>query len=79
MLRTLDTSPEAAEVQAAILRRMSPGERLALAFEMSEEVRQLALSGLRARHPGWDDARLHDALLELMLGPDLATRVIGSG
>ncbi|HEY4768335.1 MAG TPA: hypothetical protein VII26_05330 [Candidatus Limnocylindria bacterium] len=78
MLRSMDTSLEAAEVQAATFRRMSPSERLALAFEMSEEVRQLALSGLRVRHPGWDEERLHDALLEVMLGPDLAARVIRS-
>lgn len=78
MLRTLDTSPEAAEVQAAVFRRMSPSERLALASKLSEEVRQLALGGLRARHPGWDDQRLHDALLELILGPELAERVIRS-
>ena len=38
-----DTSPEAAAIQAEIFRRMTPAERVKMALEMSEEMRQLAV------------------------------------
>ena len=44
-----DTSLDAAEVQARVFRRMAPADRVALACEMSEEVRILAADGLRRR------------------------------
>ena len=44
-----DTSPEAAEVQASVLRRLTGVERLDLAFEMSLFARELALTRRRRR------------------------------
>lgn len=48
--RAPDTSVAAAEIQADVFRRMSPSDRVALACEMSEEVRTLAEEGMRQRH-----------------------------
>jgi hypothetical protein len=52
---------------------MRPEQRVAIAFELSDEVRAISLAGIQARHPDLDDAA---ALRELarMLHPELRTR-----
>ncbi len=63
-----DTTPEAAEVQMEVLRRMTGEQRLKLAFEMSELARRLALARLRAEHPDWTDWELKRELLRYAFG-----------
>lgn len=63
-----DTSPEAAEIQADIYRRMSGEERLRLAMEMSMAARELTLARLRAQHPGWSEFELKRELLRYAFG-----------
>ena len=70
-MRSADTSVEAHQVQLAIWRAMSPAERARLAVEMSETVARLAVDGIRARHPDYDDESVHRAFLRLRLGDDL--------
>jgi hypothetical protein len=41
------------------LRRMTPGQRLAKAIELSELGKRLFLHGLRRRFPNADDRQLH--------------------
>jgi hypothetical protein len=48
------------------LRRMSPGERLRKAWELSEFTKQLALSGLRQRFPGLSEAEVKRKYLEVV-------------
>ncbi len=45
---------------------------------MNAAARQLALQGLRARHPDADQAQLNRFLADLLLGPELAGRVYGA-
>jgi hypothetical protein len=42
-----------------VLRRMTPGQRLAKAMELSELGKRLFLQGLRRRFPEADDQRIH--------------------
>jgi len=63
-----DTTQEAARTQEAIFRRMTTVQRLSLALEMSESIRNVALAGLRARQPGLSADQLSDALLRIMYG-----------
>jgi hypothetical protein len=63
-----DTSPEAAAIQAEIFRRMTPAERLKMALEMSEEMRQLALENLRRLHPELDEKGVMRELVRLWYG-----------
>ena len=58
-----DTSAAAREAQVAAIRRMSPVERLRRAFELSEAMRELALAGLRTRHPGLSEPELMERLV----------------
>lgn len=47
----------------AVLRSMTPEERLRKAFELGEFARQLFVQGLRKRFPDVDDAEFHRILL----------------
>jgi hypothetical protein len=76
MDRVSDTSADARRVQLEILRRMTGPDRVALAFEMSDEVRSLSEAGIRHRHPDWADAKVHAALLSILLGRDVAEKVL---
>lgn len=72
-----DTSPEAERVWIELLRRTPPWRRLQLADQMSRAVRELAMSGLRLRHPHASDAELRRRFADLHLGSELARRVYG--
>jgi hypothetical protein len=74
IVRPRDTSPEALAVQTAIYRRMTPTQRCELAVSMSLGARSVALSGIRNRHPDYDEHRARFALFRLLLGDDLFRR-----
>ena len=61
-----DTSPEAAAIQHEIFRRMTPEQRVRLAIEMSESMRNVALAGLRSRCPHLNETELFSELLRVM-------------
>lgn len=42
------------DIQADILRRKSPDERLRLSCEMWEFAREVVTAAVRERHPDWD-------------------------
>ena len=48
---------------------MRPEQRVELAVELSEAVRQIALDGIRRRHPRLDDAQIHREWLCSSTGP----------
>ena len=75
MVRPADTSREAWQVHLEALRRLTGPERVAMAFEMSAAARDLTEAGVRHRHPDWSDEQVRDALLELLLGEQLADAV----
>jgi hypothetical protein len=71
-----DTTPELAAVQQAAWQRMGADGRVALAVEMSEELRLISLDGLRERHPEANHDDLIVLLIELWHGPDVAREVV---
>ena len=73
-MRLTDTSRGALAVQLASFRRMTPAQRLALASEMSEEVRALAEAGIRQRHPAYSQSEVRAALAEMILGIEPAAQ-----
>ena len=64
-----DTSPLADQARLAAIRRLDPVERLRQAFELSEAMRELALTRLRAEHPGYPEREL----VERWMGHTLPT------
>lgn len=59
-----DTTPEAKAVQIAAYRRQTPAERLQRAIELSDFTHQLALAGLKLRHPSCRDDEANRLLAE---------------
>jgi len=72
-----DTHPEIERLQIERLRQMPPWRKMTLMAEMNQTVRTLALAGLRQRYPDDTPAQRRRRLADLLLGPDLATRVYG--
>ena len=63
-----DTTPEADAIQQEIFRRMTPEQRLKVALEMSDSMRNVALTGLRMRRPELTEEELARELMRLMYG-----------
>lgn len=72
-----DTSPQADARYHELLRRMPPEKRLEAAMRLSQAVRELALAGIRARHPGADERELRVRLAVRLYGRDCARRLFG--
>jgi hypothetical protein len=71
----LDTSAAAHALQRDLYRRLGGRERLAISFRLNETVRQLAMAGIRARHPEYDDDQVRQAHIRLVLGDRLVRAV----
>ena len=71
-----DTSRDALRAQFAALRRIPPSRRLALMDDLTSLVRSMSREGLRRRHPGITEAELDMRFAELVLGSDLAAKVL---
>jgi hypothetical protein len=67
-----DTTPAAQARQRDVFRRMTPEQRVALAAEMSDEIRAVTEAGIRHRHPEWTDDEVQAELARIVLGPALA-------
>ncbi len=61
-----DTAPEVLALQVEAWRRMTPGARVELAWEMSETARGLLLARLRSEHPDWADRELRAEVVRLV-------------
>lgn len=66
-----DTPLGAARAYYRLIRRLTPGERIARAFEMEEETQRLAEEGVRRRHPEYDPRQVWLAVARIRLGPEL--------
>ena len=72
-----DTDSAIEALRIAGFRQMTPAQKLALAGALTRNVRQLALAGIRLRHPGIDD---REAMLRLAaMSTDQATMVRAFG
>ncbi len=52
--------------QIKALRKITPAQRLKIALEFMEEVRQLKAAALRAQHPHWAEKQVAQALREFV-------------
>ncbi len=60
-----DTTTDAELVRLAAIRAMDGAARLRQAIELSEQMRRLALAGLRARLPGLSEEELVVRLMDV--------------
>lgn len=72
-LRRMPSAPEPDHVRAAhaqqiaIVRAMTPGQRLERAIQMNRTMRELMAAGFRARHPDWSEGRIRRAVADRIL------------
>jgi hypothetical protein len=71
-----DTSRESLRVQFAALRRIPPARRLALMDDLTLLVRSMTREGLKRRHPRLTESEIDAMFFRLVLGDDLAARVL---
>ncbi len=74
-----DTTAEALAVQYQILRRMGPAGRLAMTFDLCDNLRSLVESGVRHRHPQWGTQAVEREVIRLMIGDELFRQAYGKG
>jgi hypothetical protein len=55
---SLDTSPEIEAMQARFHASLSGEQRILLALEMSYFTHELAMQGMRDRHPDWSEEQV---------------------
>ena len=72
-----DTDPRVMQVWMDLLRRKTPGERIAMAFELSDFAVRVAESGVRARYPEASDREIFLRSAALRLSRDLMIRAYG--
>ena len=70
-----DTDPEIRRRQLAAYRQMSPEQRIEVALGLSEDIRRIALDGIRARNPAADEAQVQAEWLRMLFGHRLASRL----
>ena len=72
-----DTSAEAQRKQFELMRRLSPSEKLALAFELVDAMRDLILADVRHRFPQADDAEIRRRFIARVLAREDVIRAYG--
>lgn len=66
-----DTILEAARVQFSIFRKMGMEERARMAIELSNRLRSITESGVRQRHPDYDENMVRLAAIRIAIGEEL--------
>jgi hypothetical protein len=72
-----DTSADAQRKQFELMRRLSPSQKLALAFELTDAMRDLILADLRHRFPEAGDIEIRRRFISRVLGRDDVIRAYG--
>lgn len=67
-----DTDAETHAVQVEIYRRLGPTGRSQAAFRLMSLARDVAVGGIRARHPDYDERQVSRALVRLRHGDEVA-------
>lgn len=70
-----DTPPHVRRRLSGIFASMSGAEKVALAVEMADEAKALAVAGIRARHPEWTATEVASEWMRLLHGDDVAERM----
>jgi len=71
-----DTTLEAARKQFEILRRLTPQKRALISFEISDNVRQNVIAGIKKLHPDFTDTEIKKELLRRTVGDELSREII---
>jgi hypothetical protein len=70
-----DTTIEAARKQFEILRRLDVQTRFIMACELSDHLRNVVETGIRLRHPEYDERNVNRQVVRLMIGETLFKQI----
>ena len=73
-----DTTLDAHRKQIEILRKMSPEKRALISFELSDNVRQIAIAGIRKMHPEFNETQITRELLRRLVGDELLQKIVAA-
>jgi hypothetical protein len=68
-----DTTPEALAVEYSVLSSRSGQDRAEMAFELSDNIRDITMAGIRASCPSYNESQLRRELIKRMHGVDIET------
>lgn len=71
-----DTDPAVEELQIRLLRETPSWRKMEMLAAMNAAAKNLALAGLRRRHPQANQQELRRMLADLLLGEELAAKVL---
>ena len=77
MDKTSDTTDDALREHIKGLRRLGIRGRAAMAFELSDNLRQIVKDGVRHRHPDWTETQIKHEVFRLTYGDQLHNEVFG--
>jgi hypothetical protein len=66
-----DTAPEALAIEYKVLASLSMEDKARMTFELSDNIRDIAVAGIRALHPEYNDRQLRRELIRRMHGVDI--------
>ena len=72
-----DTTPEAQRKQYELMRKLSPEQKLSLAFNLTNMMRQLVVADLRHRFPQADDEEIRRRFIARVLPREDVIRAYG--
>lgn len=72
-----DTTPEMEKLYLSLLKQASPAKKMEMLTQLNAAANELAMCGLRKRHPDASQEQLKRMLAALLLGEDLAKKVYG--
>jgi hypothetical protein len=65
-----DTTPDAFWIQCDVLSRLTPGQRMQIAFQLNGLAEELCEAGIRRRHPDYSQEDVKLALARMRLGDE---------
>lgn len=74
-MRPKDTSEDAHQIQLNLIRKMTGSQRIDLMVKMCAQMKEVTKSGIRSRHPEYDEDQVHLAYARLVLGKELFEEV----
>jgi len=69
-----DTSKKIIQLRDEIFSKMSGDEKIRLAFDMSEEAKQICCDGIRIRNPNYSPKQIRNEWLKVSFGEELASK-----
>lgn len=71
----MDTPWEVMKIRYKVFSKMSMEQKAKITFGMCDEIREVSKSGIRDRHPEYNEKQVQLALIKLTIGKKLFAKV----